>query len=77
MGINMSMKPPTMRSVAVSFQPSNGTFLTNESSTALMGMPRMVPKEIKIGNVNAIPKLMKKLKSSPRPAAPHTKFQGT
>ncbi len=62
----MSKNPPIMRSAAVNFQLRKSTPRKTVSTTALMGIPRTVPRDMKRGKVYAIPKLMLKLKATPR-----------
>ena len=65
-----------IRSLAVNFHPAKGIWRMARSTTALMGIPKTVPREIKIGNVNAIPKLMKKLNTKPSIAELNTNAHG-
>ena len=65
-----------MRSLAVNFHPAKGIWRIARSTTALTGIPRTVPREIKIGNVNAIPKLMNKLNTNPNIAELNTNAHG-
>lgn len=65
-----------IRSLAVNFHGAKGMWRMTRSTTALMGMPSTVPSEIKIGKVNAIPKLMKKLKTNPSIAVLNTNAHG-
>ena len=72
----MRRKPPTIKSLAVNFHPVKGMRRMTRSTTALMGIPKTVPSEMKIGKVNAIPKLMKKLKTKPSIAELNTNAHG-
>jgi len=61
---------------AVIFQFRKLMFLIITSTTALRGIPRIVPIDMKRGKVNAIPKLMRKLKAKEVKAEIHNGNHG-
>ena len=65
-----------IKSLAVNFHAAKGIWRMATSTTALTGIPSTVPREMKIGKVNAIPKLMKKLKTNPSIAVLSTNAHG-
>ena len=76
-GVSISIKPPTIKSAAVNFQLKKLTRLIRRSTTAFKGIPSKVPIEMKRGKVYAIPKLILKLKRTPRAELIQIYIQGT
>lgn len=75
-GVNISKNPPMINVAAVIFQFKKSMCLTTTSTTAFRGIPRIVPIEIKSGNVKAMPKLIRKLKANEDKAERHSGTHG-
>jgi len=75
-GVSINKNPPIISMAAVIFQFKKSICLIMTSTKAFRGIPRIVPIEMKSGNVKAIPKLIRKLKANEHKAERHNGNHG-